>query len=73
MTQLEELATEVAEHAATVHAGLRTGLPSDRAGRDRLCAELHDLVDRAARLQELVASIDGPVTRTWRFTEGSTP
>ena len=74
MTQtLEELAAEVAEWAATVQEGIRTGLPTDRASRDRLCGELQELVDRAARLQELVAGVDGPVARVWRFTERGTP
>ena len=74
MTQaLEELAAEVAERAARVQEDIRTGLPVDRAGRDRLCGELQDLVDRTARLQELVASVDGPVARVWRFTERGTP
>lgn len=73
MTQLEELAAAVAERAATVQAGLAAGLPSDRHGRDRLCAELHELVERAARLQVLLASVDGPVVRTWRFVEGASP
>ena len=66
----EELAAEVAERAGTVKAQLAAGLPPDRPGRDRLCAELHELIDAAARLQGVFAAVDGPVVRAWRFVEG---
>lgn len=66
----EELAAAVAERAAAVKTTLAAGLPTDRYGRDGLCAELHDLIDAAARLQGEVAAIDGPVVRAWRFVDG---
>jgi hypothetical protein len=70
---LEELAGEVADHAAAIEGRIRSGFPADRAERDRLCAELHGLVERAARLQEQLAAVDGPVVRAWRFTERDRP
>ena len=66
----EELAAEVAERAGAVKAQLAAGLPPDRPGRDRLCAELHELIAAAARLQGVLAAVDGPVVRAWRFVEG---
>ncbi len=70
VTQPEELAAAVADRGAAVKTLLAAGLPTDRPGRDRLCAELHELIDAAARLQGTLAAIDGPVLRAWQFVEG---